>query len=137
MAELTIELGNENDFPPEDLDRLEAELRALDGSLTLSRTARHLVGRGVTWWELAYVWLSDQVGAAVVGSFVTVIIQWTRGRFKKGNRRPKYVEIYGPDGNLLKAVLIKSRRAKLEDHTEEVRARPPRTHPRDRDKAKE
>ena len=52
-------------------------------------------------------------------------------RFKKVPKRPKYVAIYGPDGRVLKSVLLKDSVSDPEDRTAEEQASPPRLPPKD------
>jgi hypothetical protein len=124
MAEVTLQLGNEHDVPAEDLDRLEVEMQAVDPSLTFTRTSVPHVGRGVTWWEVLYIWLPTQIGSAVTKQLITAIIKWARSRYKGTRDRPKYIAIYGPDGREVRSVLVTSKRGKLEEKTETTRSRP-------------
>jgi hypothetical protein len=88
-------------------------------------------GYGVTWWEVVYIWL-PALGGAVSTAFakkvVEVAIDWARKRFKRrgAEKRPKYVGIYGPDGKLVRSVLLTDEAAEPEDRPAEPRKPPSR-----------
>lgn len=87
-------------------------------------------GRGVTWYEI-YDFLSsiDPVAAGAAGYFgrkaidkiVDEFYAWVKRRRKRrgSSRRPAYARIYGPDGELLKAILVDENGRKSDKTDEE------------------
>jgi hypothetical protein len=82
-------------------------------------------GRGVVPIEILYVWLIT--GSTIfVGKLIEklaeeiakIAVQWARDRFrKKGRAFPTSINIYGPNGKILKSVFLKDATQEAEDHT--------------------
>jgi hypothetical protein len=85
---------------------------------------------GVTWWEVVRIWLPDiaeSLKDKVVGALVALAVDWARRRFRRKDapKRPKYVAIYGPNGQVITSVLVKDDTLDAENQTEHDRKNPP------------
>lgn len=94
-------------------------------------------GRGLTYWEILQIWLQIEPYAKGAAGYLTlkaidkavdIFVDWAREhRRKKKSRRPSFVTIHGPDGRVLKAVLIpeKGRHKDVTaDHAQELELPP-------------
>ena len=122
----------------EELDELAKTIRTVAPGLSVRfALAREQRGYAVTWWEPVYLWLSSAavaaggiVGSAILKKIVDAGIEWARKRFRGNpNGRPKYVGIFGPDGKVVKSVLIRNETAEPEDQTGTDATRPRRPRP--------
>jgi len=87
------------------------------------------IGKGVIPLEIVYIWII--AGSTIfVKKFVETLaeeiakiaVQWARDRFKKRGRGfPTRIDIYGPNGKVLKSVVLKDATQEAEDHTKSVR----------------
>jgi len=132
MTDIVLQPQNPLSLPPEELDGLGESIRALDTEYQVRIAIVEQRGYGVTWWEVVTVCVPwrDLTNAAVVAAVTTIVgaaIQWARARFKTQPDRPKYVAIRGPDGKVLKSVLVKTPDGEVEDRTpkDEGSYRPP------------
>jgi len=128
MNEIILEPGNPNDFPAGELEELAGEIGKLDMGCRVRIASREQRGYGVTWWEVLYIWLPAAFLTAgtiaskkMIEEFTKLAIDWMRARFLKSPGRPKYTAIYGPDGKVIKSVLLKDADQEPEDHTEKDR----------------
>src|SRR4030095_11959853 len=135
FGEIVLEPGA---WPQGELDELAQSLRCVAPDLNVRfALPREQYGRAVTWWEPIYIGLSSAgvaaggvVGAAVLKKIVDVAIEFARKRFQRNpNKRPKYVAIYGPDGKVVRSVLIRDETAEPEDRTATDAASPRRQRP--------
>lgn len=118
--EVTIRPRNPADFRDGELEKLAAGVReALPaGAHRVELPPPPPQGvRGVTWYEIVEIWtnidplLKGAAGAAaqrVLGKIVGAFRTWARARKRRkdSNRRPTYARILGPNGELLKAILV-------------------------------
>ena len=135
MKKIILEPGNPLDLKLEKLKSLISELQEQDPEYNIQFVSTELTGYGVTFWEVLYVWLlwvGIKTAEAAIPKIVDLFIKWAHNRFHQegGEKRPKYVAIYGPNGEVLKSVLVRSKDSEPEDRTEEDRKRPPRKLPR-------
>ena len=133
MQQVILEPQNPRDLQRDELEELAQAIRDLDIGLEVCfAEEREHRGYGVTYWEVLYISLSvgAAVGGKVVDKILDVAIDWARKRFsRKSSRRPKYVAIYGPDGKVLRSVLLAEEMAEPEDRTVVDREQPPRRLP--------
>ena len=142
---MTIEQSNEHSgeiileaeaLRRDELDELAQFIRGVAPGLAVRFAApREQRGYAVTWWEVVYIWLpwaaaaaGGVAGPALIKKIVDVAIEWARTR-RKTNRRPQYVAIYGPDGKVVRSVLIGHETAEPEDRTATDAASPRRQRP--------
>ena len=137
MLRITVEPQNPRDLSEDYLSELIQDLRAAHPEAGVRYAGLEQKGYGVTWWEVLRIWVTtDAVGGAVAGALVTELVNiavgWARGRLDREgpSKRPKYVAILGPDGKVLKSVLVRNSEDEPEDHTDEDRREPPRRLPR-------
>lgn len=73
------------------------------------------------------VTVAKDVYEAVIQKIRAEFVDWTRRRFRAHNQRPKSINIYGPDGHLLRSIKVRSASAEPEDDTgeQETFRRPP------------
>ena len=81
---------------------------------------------GVTFFQIIEIVLPTAaiVGQELVQEITKAGIEWARARFKrKKTGNPVYIPIYGPDGEILKSVVVKNATDEPEDRTEQDRER--------------
>lgn len=129
MEKLIVRSRNPNDVTLEEAGDLVQSLRQAVPEMPAEVEGQHQEpGRfGVTWFQIIELHLPE-VEAAVVGAVVTkfcdAAIDWAKRRFKKKpQKRPIYIPIYGPDGEILKSVVVKDAQSDPEDRTEKDRDR--------------
>lgn len=79
---------------------------------------------GVTFFQIVEIVLTTTaalVGKETVQEITKAAIEWARERFKRKKGTPVYIPIYGPDGEIVKSVVIKNATDEPEDRTEEDR----------------
>lgn len=125
MDRIIIQTKNPRDITFEEADELAQEIRSLDLKWDVRVISGKQVGYGVTWSEILHIWLPTAgviVMTEIIHEITKLAIKWARQRFKKEGPsirpRPVYVAIYGPDGKVLKSVVIKNATDEIEDHTE-------------------
>src|SRR5215216_2165985 len=113
MPQIILEPGNPLDLRPEKLEPLISAIRDLDSSYEVKIAYNEPRGYAVTWWEVLYIWLpwvGTAAGGAAIAKIVELVIEWAHNRFKADpeRKRPRHVSIYGPDGKVIKSILITS-----------------------------
>lgn len=88
-------------------------------------TSPEQIGKGIIYYEIVYIWIV--AGSAIfVGKFVEkfaeelakIAVQWARDRFKKkGKGFPTCIDIYGPNGKVIKSVVVKGDTQEVEEQT--------------------
>jgi hypothetical protein len=110
---------------PEDVEDLAEALRGQFPDITVTIVPPAMSGYGVTAWEVLNVFvpwseLPHDAFMAGVGIVAKEAIAWAHRRLKKSPHRPKYVAIYGPNGEIVKAVRVDPGGEEI-DMTEEQR----------------
>lgn len=131
-----IEPGNPYDFSPDELDELRRELASEGVSVAIARRPER--GYGVTFVEVLHVWdlATDVVGdvTTIVGPVAVVLRRWLRRRAQRKREqhpdakpRPTVVNLFGPDGRVLKKIVVDDADSdpRFEDGDDEHRQRPP------------
>ena len=123
---IVIRSSNPADITPEEAEELAQIIRSLDWAIGVEVVAQQREGTGVTWAELLHISVPGLVwgGKKIVNKLADVAIEWTRKRFegrRNGSKRPVYINIYGPDGKIVKAVAVKNATDEVQDRTEEDR----------------
>ena len=111
-----LEPGNPYDFSQSELEGLRAEIEAQFDDARVELARRPERGYGVTLHEVLAVWdlATDIVGdVTTVAGPIGLIVSWMRRRSRKerdehpdSQPRPRTIEILGPDGRVLKTVVI-------------------------------
>ncbi|MGD0540009.1 MAG: hypothetical protein ABSB33_00690 [Tepidisphaeraceae bacterium] len=127
MEKLIVRPRNPNDIHLDEAEALAQLLRPVVPEISVEVEGQEqLPGHfGVTWFQIIEL-VVPTVASPVLGEILKAAIEWARSRFKKKEgtqRRPVYVPIYGPDGEILKSVLVKNAVDEPEDRTEEDRNR--------------
>lgn len=123
MDQITIRPKSSADIKPDSAEHLADELRALypDQVVTVDYYDQMDPSRrGVTWYQVVHILLSvgKLAEGPIVGAMVSKAIDWARSRFKeKSTKRPVSISIYGPDGKVVKSVLVKDDVSEPEDRT--------------------
>ena len=93
-------------------------------------------GYSVTWWEVVIIYVAAAATEALreatkdqIKKLGSLVVRAARQKFRKGSERPQYIAIYGPDGEVVRSVLVKNVKDKVEDRTEEDRKRGQRRPP--------
>jgi hypothetical protein len=106
-----------NDITMEEAEQIAQAIRDLNPNSPVRVKAHLREGVGVTWFEIVSITLSAGAWATKVlaedaaKEIAKRAVDWARKRFKgrkKDSKRPVYVPIYGPDGEVLKSVVIKT-----------------------------
>jgi hypothetical protein len=123
VDEIILDPKNPRDLQPKELRPLAQELTQLDlgYEVRVGLVDEKWDGRfGVTFWEVLTVWipwqhLGELAARAAVKQLIEQTVKWLWQR--RNNRRPKYIEILGSDGRVLKAVRSEQPDADLIDMT--------------------
>ncbi len=123
--EIRIVPGNPLDIRPDQLEDLAEALRGRLPDASVTIVAQPMTGYGVTVWEVLNVWvpwsdLPHDAVMAAAGIVAKEAVAWARRRLKTSPHRPKYVAIYGPNDEILKAVKVEAGGEEI-DLTEEKR----------------
>jgi hypothetical protein len=111
-------------LPHEEAEKFAAELRELGFDVEIEKFVPSRL-TGVTWWEMIRVHLESAGAGAVVGAVAKdlakdavkavakqvsdVFVRWARRRGmlpEKNPKQAKCVEIYGPDGSVVRRVTV-------------------------------
>jgi hypothetical protein len=103
MARVAV-VGNPSDLSDEEMLRLENVLRGA-GVESVERAERPRRGYAVTWWQVVGIYVGARAGDALISAVVTAVVDWTKERFES-RARPQSVTIYGPDGDVIKAIEV-------------------------------
>jgi hypothetical protein len=114
---VVIKPANPFDFENAELDELAEHLRQADSSFNIEISAQPERGYGVTPYEV--IELVATIGGAITAlestaGILSTTVKWARERWQRDRDkhrpeppRPRVVKlIYGPDGRILKEVLI-------------------------------
>jgi hypothetical protein len=106
---IVLDPGNPHDFTDGGLEILRDELaQEFNTSVMIDRREEH--GQGVTFIEILHVWM--EIGeVASTGLLATRLGAWLLARRHKEAKetdrpRPRSANLFGPDGELLKTVLV-------------------------------
>lgn len=129
MEKIILMPGNSLDLRKEKLESLISELQKQYPDNEVQYKSNELNGYGVTYWEVLYVylgWIAKNITETAIKKFTDLFIEWAFKRFVEDerNKRPKYVAIYGPHGEVLKSVLVISKDSEPEDYTEKDKKKP-------------
>jgi hypothetical protein len=133
---LLIEPGNPHDFTPAELEELRSEVEDEFDTVRVAIARRPERGYGVSFHEVLAVW--DVVTEAAddvmtVAGPISLIVGWMRRRAQRERERhpgarprPRTVPLIGPDGKVLKRIVIDDPDAdpRIEDGGGEYRVRP-------------
>lgn len=146
MPKIVLQPANPLDLRPEELEDLAHAIRGIDSNYEVGIAGEEEVDprrRGVTWYEILTIWLPAVSGDISLLIIVGQAIAWARRRFQQQEadqiqrhqqelaqrlrrgrkpkphitRRPKYIRILGPNGEVLKVVLVKDPESEPEDRT--------------------
>ena len=132
MSRITIRCRNPKDVTLDEVEVLAQAIRKL-----LPGQDVEVLGKdqqegayGITWFQIVDIVLpfAGAAGALAAKEVIQQItkagIDWARSRFKsKGHPKPRpvYIPIYGPDGKIVKSVVINNASDEPEDRTEQDR----------------
>ena len=124
---------NPNDITAEEAEQVAQIIRDLNPNCPVKVKAHLREGTGVTFFEIlsitlsAGAWATKLLAEDAAKEIAKRALDWARERFRgrrKGSTRPVYVPIYGPNGEVLKSVVIKNATDEPEDRTEQDRKSP-------------
>jgi hypothetical protein len=125
MNQITIYSKDPNRIKLDEAEELAKEMRALlpDQDILVKGREPMEEGRaGVTWFQIIEVMIpaGTIVGKEVIQELTKAGILWAKKRFASRSDKgpPVYIPIYGPDGRVIKSVVIKNSTDKPEDRTE-------------------
>jgi hypothetical protein len=106
VARIVLQPGNPLDLTSEDLMPLVHGLERLgsEGQEVII-TERPTRGYGVTWWQVLLIYVGMKAGDALINSVVSSAVDWAKNHLSEGGR-PHYIGIYGPDGEIIRAVEV-------------------------------
>jgi hypothetical protein len=123
-----IVISSKKDVPAEELEEIAQVIRDLNLGCDVQINVTERPGYGVTWYRVAHIALSaglftaagralaSEAGKRIAGA----VIDWARQKFiRKQSVRPRpiSVTIYGPNGEVLKSVVVKKATDDVEDRT--------------------
>jgi hypothetical protein len=128
MNQVIIRSRNPSDISLDEAEQLARAIRVLlpDDNVQVEGKERREGSKGITWFQIIEIMLPAGliVGKEVIQELTKIGIEWARTRFKaRGGRRPVYIPIYGPDGKVVKSVVVKNAVDEPEDRTEQDRKR--------------
>ncbi|MEU7871719.1 hypothetical protein [Dactylosporangium sp. NPDC049140] len=117
MPEVTVlvENGDRPAVHREAIAELCADLRDLGIEVAVEEDAA--TSRAVTWYEVTMIYLGGKILDGVTGGLIDSgvsavrdrVAAWAKRRQERDpQQRPQVVELYGPDGKLIKTVRVKS-----------------------------
>jgi hypothetical protein len=112
------------DISAEEAEELARTIRTLDIDIETQVKAEGRKGRGITWGQVLTISLPFLAwgGNKLADKITDVAIEWARKRYEarlKESKRPTFVNIYGPDGAVVKSVKVNNATDAIEDLTEE------------------
>jgi hypothetical protein len=134
---IILEPGNPYDFQRSELEQL-SDIVTRETGVPARPAMREEEGYGVSLHEVLYVWiLSEPFRVELEKKLLDLVIDWARDRWRKEKEehpdaepRPRSVTILGPDGEPLKALVVRDDSSEPEeDRTEEARVERPRPRP--------
>ena len=134
MLQIIVEPNNPLDLKPEELKDFAQKLASLDSGYDVQIAGEGYAAPAVTLWEVVTIWL-PLVETTVLTFLVTKTCEyffaWAKERFKKDPlKRPKSATLLGPDGRVIKVVVVKDSSNEPEDITSpDHLAEPPRKRP--------
>jgi hypothetical protein len=127
MASLSgVIIRSKKDVSAEEMEEIAQAIRGLNLDCDVRVDITERTGHGVTWFKVLHIALegSEFAGTAAAGvaakKIVEVVIDWASARFTK-SKRPVSVSIYGPDGEVVKSVVVKP--DGVQDRTDEDKER--------------
>jgi hypothetical protein len=126
---IIVRTMNPNDITMEEAEQIAQAIRDLNPNSPVQVKAHLTESKGVTWFEIVSItlsagaWATKVVAEDAAKEIAKRAVEWARQRFRdrrKDSKRPVYVPIYGPDGEVLKSVVINSATAEPEDRTDEI-----------------
>lgn len=124
-----IEPGHSGAGLDADIPTLATEIAAKLPQADVRAVPKERLRYGLTWWEVIRIYILDPADQVIVGVILAEAIRWCRERFKKMPKRLKSITILGPDGKVIKSVLIKNPTDEPEDRTVEDNQEPTRPPP--------
>ena len=124
----TICSKNPADISAEEAEELGEAFRRLDADINATTEVKPREGLAVTWAEIVIITLPvagpivSELKDKVLTKAIDAAIEWARRRYegkRKGSRRPTYIDIYGPDGEIIKSVEVKNAEDKGTDRTDQ------------------
>ena len=127
MDQIIIRSRNPARITLEEAEELAQAVRALvpDINVEVEGKEQKPSTYGVTYFQIIEIVLLSTatiVGKEMIQEFTKAGIEWARTRLKrKKGGTPIYIPIYGPDGEIVKSVVIKNATDEPEDRTEQDR----------------
>ncbi len=132
---IILQARDSNYISPEETQNLAELIRTINFEYKVDVAASpEQIGKGIILTEILYIWLitgssifvykfAGKFGEKLVEEVAKIVIQWARDRFKKEGktRFPTKIFIYGPNGKILKSVVVKDAAQEVEDQTERDR----------------
>jgi hypothetical protein len=130
---IVIFTPNPHDITLEEAEDVARAIRGLNTNRDVRVAGKEREGYGVTWFEVLHIsflggaafGLGKMVAEELAKRVTDIAVDWARERFKgrkSKSRRPVYVAIRGPDGQIIKSVVVKNATDDPEDRTESDRA---------------
>ncbi len=134
MLQIIVEPQNPLDLTSDEVRDLAQDIARLEPGYDVRIAGEGFAAPAVTLWEVVFVWLPEaakNVWPQLEGALLTIFIAWAKERFKKNPaKRPKCVNLVGPDGKVIKSVVVRSPASEPEDITAQYDSRePPRKRP--------
>jgi len=122
-AKIILQPRDSHDITSEETQELAALIRTLNFEHKVDvATGLEQVGKGITAYEVLRIWIitGDVFLAKQIAQEVAkVALKWACDRLKRkeAKRRPTYIAIYGPNGKVLRSMVVKDANQEAEDRT--------------------
>jgi len=121
MLQIILEPHNPLDLKPEELKDLAQEIAKLDTGFDVRIAGEGYAAPAVTLAEVISIWLPEaakQLWPILIPKICDLFFVWAKDRFKKDpTKRKKYANLVGPDGKVIKSILVKDSSQEPEDVT--------------------
>jgi hypothetical protein len=119
VSKIIIEVKNPHDITPEEAEELAEAVRASYPKYKVRVEGTGYTGYAVTLYEVLRIWLLTTVGTKIVEQLTKLAIEWARQRFNRQGKKPRTtsISIYGPNGEVLRSVVLKNATDEPEDDT--------------------
>jgi hypothetical protein len=126
MSQNAVIIRSKKDVPAVEMEEIAQAIRGLNLDCDVQVDITERAGYGVTWFKVLHIALEGgiftgtAVASAAAKKIAEAVIDWAGKQFTK-SKRPVSVSIYGPDGEVLKSVVVKP--DGVEDRTDDDKKR--------------
>jgi hypothetical protein len=121
MSKIIIQPKNPLDLRPEEAEELAKAIRVSYPKYKVQVKINGYKGYAVTLYQVITIAVIGAVTEEIIKQIVKLAVDWARERFKqRQSARTTSITIYGPKGEVLKALVVKNATDEPEDTTKEA-----------------